>query len=265
MENDIQQGILLIDAGNSAVKWAIKMGSESNLILKESLNIPGESKFDSDPIFAIFTEQWKALDKPSKVIASCVAADSVWRALLNACDELWNIKAEKVTSLKQGFGLINAYENPADLGSDRWCAMIAANQLADSAFIVVDAGSALTIDMVNESGQHLGGYITPGLNMMRHSLHLRTAQVKTEKIYNSEPSLSLANSTTACVEAGIHLSVVKLIEAVYEQESKKVKNLQCYLTGGNATLIAGLLSFKCVIIPDLVLRGLAQFTKDSQE
>jgi type III pantothenate kinase len=244
VDNKTEQMILLVDAGNSAIKWTTS-GTEG---LSDMLT----QAYPENITVAFFTNQWMSLNKPLKVVVSCVASESVWQAL-----QLWNIEVDKVISLKEGFGLTNAYENPADLGSDRWCAMIAANQLEDSAFIVVSVGSALTIDMVNGLGQHLGGLITPGLSMMRQSLGAHTAQVKVQTSKDSTPSLSLANSTKACVEAGIHLSVVKLIEAVYEQESKQVKNLQCFLAGGNAALIADLLPFKCVMIPDLVLRGLA--------
>jgi type III pantothenate kinase len=261
---------LLIDIGNSSLKWAIlKMGSESNFpspILSDS----SIGKFDSDPIFnmhsqqypenvtaAFFIECWKNVEKPIKIIASCVAQKHVWQALVVACEKLWELDIQKVESRKEGCGLINGYHNASDLGSDRWCAMIGTCQVADSAFIVVDTGSALTVDMVNESGQHLGGYIAPGLSMMKKSLGLHTAQVKVDAAQNLTPSLSLAQSTKECVEAGIHLSAVKLIEAVFENESRQVKTLQCYLTGGDANLIAGLLGFKCVIMPDIVLRGLA--------
>lgn len=249
MDNKTEQMILLIDAGNSAIKWAL-YGTEG---LSDMLT----QTYPENTTVDFFTNQWRSLNKPLKVVVSCVASESVWQALQKTCKELWNIEIDKVISLKKGFGLINAYENAADLGSDRWCAMIGANQLDDSAFLVVSAGSALTIDMVNDIGHHLGGLITPGISMMRQSLGAHTAQVKVQISKDLTPSLSLANSTKACVEAGIHLSVVKLIEAVYEQESKHVKNLQCYLAGGNAALIADLLSFKCVKVPDLVLRGLA--------
>jgi len=250
MVNKTEQLTLLIDAGNSAIKWALS-GLNG---LSDTVSQSYPETITSD----FFTKQWTSLDKPLKVIVSCVASEIVWQGIQNASHELWNIDVDKVTSLKQGFGLINAYEKADDLGSDRWCAMIGANQLAKSAFIVIDAGSAVTIDMVNESGKHMGGYITPGLNLMRQSLGLHTAQVNVEAAFNSRSSLALASSTTECVEAGIHLSVVKLIEAVYQQESKQGKKLKCFLTGGSAALIAESLAFECVIAPDLVLRGLAK-------
>lgn len=249
MANQTKDSILLIDLGNSSLKWA----EFSSYGLSDMLQQIYPENITSD----FFIRCWQDSDKPGEIIASCVAGESVWQALTKACDELWSIKVQKVDSLKKGFGLVNAYDDALALGSDRWCTMIGGLQTADSAFIVIDAGSALTLDMVNESGNHLGGYIVPGLGMMRKSLGLHTAQVKTESTESNIPSLSLANSTAQCVEAGIYLSTVKLIEAVYERESKQVKQLKCFLTGGDAQSIADLLAFKCVIMPDLVLRGLA--------
>lgn len=248
MTNQTKDNILLIDIGNSSLKWA-----EYSV---HGLSGMSSQRYPENITSAFFKECWKELDKPDEVVASCVANESVWQALAEACDELWSLKVQKVGSLKQGFGLDNAYDNASALGSDRWCAMIGAFQIVDSAFLVISAGSALTFDMVDESGKHMGGYIVPGIGMMRESLGYQTALVKTKSTENI-PSLSLANSTEQCVEAGIYLSAVKLIEAVYERESKQVKQLKCFLTGGDAPIIEGLLSFKCVIMPELVLRGLA--------
>ena len=99
---------------------------------------------------------------------------------------------------------------------------------------------------------------------MRKSLGLNTAQIKNKLIESTTPSLLFANTTAECVESGIYLSAVKMIEAIYERESKKTKKLMCFLTGGDAQSIANLLDFKCELVPDLVLRGLAVIaTSDS--
>lgn len=248
MINKADQSVLIVDAGNSAVKWACS--GTQGLTQMQSVLYPQSisSQF--------FIGLWQDINMPVSITASCVANDSVWFALSEAAKELWSIDANKVFSLKDGYGLKNAYEDASSLGSDRWAAMIAALELTDNPFLLISAGSALTIDMVNETGQHMGGYIVPGLSMMRKSLNLHTANVKVGDTQEATPILSLAKSTSACVEAGIHLSAVKLIEAVYEQQSKQVNKLQCYLTGGNAALIDGLLEFKCDIVPDIVLRGL---------
>lgn len=250
--------LLYIDAGNSAIKWALSSADT----LSEMVSLSYPEKISSE----IFIDVWKQVDKPIRVVASSVGSEIIWQAITEACNELWNIDVQRVSSIKQGYGLINAYDKPSDLGSDRWCAMIGAYHEVKSAFMLVDAGSAITIDVVNELGQHMGGYITPGLTMMKQSLGVNTAQITvaaTDKSLGT--SLLPASSTAECVTAGIYLSAVKLIEGIFEKESKNTKDLKCILAGGDANLIADLLSLKYVIIPDVVLRGLAETQKENQE
>ena len=252
MVDQNQKTTLLVDIGNSSLKWELSNSNTLSDMLQHEYPKDISSKF--------FESCWQDLEKPDEIIASCVADESVWQALEKSCKSLWNVKVQKVVSSKEGFGLINVYDDFLSLGSDRWCAMIGALHSTDSSFILIDAGSALTIDVVKQSGEqpgeHLGGYIVPGIGMMKNSLGLNTAQIMLGKKAKL-PSLSLGKSTIDCVEAGIHLSSLKLIEAVFEEESKKLKKCQIFITGGDAKLLASLLSLKCVIIPDLVLRGLS--------
>lgn len=247
MVNQTQKKVLLIDMGNSAMKWS--------LLDSTGLSIMSTERYPEALSSTFFTDCWQDLDSLSAVMVSCVAGNTAFQVLEKACDDLWNLKPEKVISLKEGFGLVNSYDDFMSLGSDRWCAMIGARDNANASFIVIDAGSALTIDVVTDSGKHLGGYIVPGIGMMKKSLGLNTAQITLE-VADKLPSLALGKSTKDCVEAGLHLSAVKLIEAVFEDESKLLKNCQIFITGGDAKLLTRLLSFKCAIIPDLVLRGL---------
>lgn len=249
--------VFVIDAGNSAVKWA--SSNSDGLSAMQSLSYHENITAD------FLIDEWKSLDKPINVIVSCVASEVIWQVLVKACDELWNTKVQRVVSLKKAYGLTNAYDKAPDLGSDRWCAMLGVLHTTDSSFIVVDVGSAITLDTVDESGQHIGGHILPGLKMMKQSLGLQTAQVNVAMDQNVIPSLSLGKTTAECVDSGIYLSVVKLIEAVFEKESKQLNKLECYLTGGDAKLIADLLSVKCVIMPEAVLRGLAVIAKNNKE
>ena len=248
MVNQTQETMLLIDIGNSSLKWALSSSS--------GLSAMSQQQYPESISSVFFKKQWHDLDKPSEIIVSCVANENVWKALEKACNELWNIAVRKVNSLKEEGGLLVAYEEPSHLGSDRWCAMLGALDATDSAFIVIDAGSALTIDVVNEFGKHLGGYIVPGINMMKQSLGVNTAQVQFDIESHSLTSLSLGQSTRSCVESGILLSAVNLIESVYKKQAQQLKNCQVYITGGDAELLAGYLSLKCAIIPALVLQGL---------
>ena len=255
MAKQTKNNILLIDIGNSSLKWCIV---DSN-----GLSAMSQQLYPKDITAEFFIHNWRTLEKPNDITVSCVAQDAVWQALEKACFELWDIKIQKVTSLKKQFGLINAYENVSSLGSDRWCAMLGGLHQANSAFIVINAGSALTVDVVNEAGQHLGGYIVPGVNMMKNSLGLHTAQVQVGSTSNVLTDLSLGRSTEGCVESGIHLLLVKFIEAIYEKVSLDMKGCQVFVSGGDAKSIADLLSFNCDVVPDLVLRGLFVIATDN--
>ena len=246
-----KQNILLVDVGNSSVKWSLADSSGSN-----DLSVMSQQIYPEKISASFFIECWDSLDKPETVIVSCVANKQVWLALEQACDQLWTIKAKKINSIKEGAGLVNAYLVPSDLGSDRWCAMIGALHELDSDFIVVSCGSAITIDIVKSSGKHMGGYILPGLVMMKKSLGTYTAGVKVD-LTLSRSALTPANTTTGCVDSAVYLSVVKLIEAVFEQQAKQGKSVQCVLAGGDAQLVAEFLSIEYVMMPDIVLRGLA--------
>ena len=246
-----KQNTLLVDIGNSSVKWGQIEGGST-----KSVSAMSQQYYPENVSSSFFIECWKTLDKPENLIVSCVARHQVWQALEQACEQLWALQVKKISSEKKGFGLVNAYKQPSDLGSDRWCAMIAALHETTSDFIMVSCGSAITLDVVTSSGKHSGGYILPGLAMMKKSLASDTADVKVT-LEQIKPSLLPANSTAGCVDSAINLAAVKLIEAVYQQQKKSAESMQCLLTGGDAAFIAELLSIKCVMMPDLVLRGLA--------
>ena len=246
-----KQNTLLVDIGNSSVKWGQIEGGST-----KSVSAMSQQYYPENVSSSFFIECWKMLDKPENIIVSCVARHQVWQALEQACEQLWALQVKKISSIKKGFGLVNAYKQPADLGSDRWCAMIAALNETTTDFIIVSCGSAITLDVVSSSGKHLGGYILPGLAMMKKSLASDTADVKVT-LEQIKPSLLPANSTAGCVDSAINLAAVKLIEAVYQQQKKSAESVQCLLTGGDAAFVADLLSIKCVMMPDLVLRGLA--------
>lgn len=250
------KNILLVDVGNSAVKWSLFTEAKNGGVSEMS-----HQYYPADISADFYNDCWEGIERPTRVVVSCVARKHVWQSLEQSCEELWGIKPEKISSIKDGFGLVNAYESPAELGSDRWCAMIGACHEIQSDLIVVSCGSAITVDVVRyeknqQVAKHLGGYILPGLTMMKKSLSTQTAEVNIETMI-SPPSLAPASSTTGCVNAGVYLAAVKLIEAVFKQQLDNSTNTQCLIAGGDAGLIADLLSIKYVMMPDVVLRGLA--------
>lgn len=255
VNTQLRPGVLLVDAGNSAVKWGFTSDQDHITLLRESYPENIQDIF--------FKALWSNEKKPIAVYVSCVANELVWNTIEQACLVLWGVNPVRVVSSQQGLGVTNAYLETTDLGSDRWCAILAANQQADnSACIVIDCGTAITIDVVEPSGQHCGGYILPGLIMMQRSLGMLTANIKLDKDATDQLSLAPAVSTTDCVLSGSHLAAVAAIEFVVMEQQKKYGRVKSCLTGGDASSVSGLLSVKHEVIPELVLLGLALIAAD---
>jgi len=221
--------ILLVDIGNTSIKWAIK---DSSRLMDMS-----QQRYPDDMSEYSFIDCLGRVNKEDKVLVTCVADPKVWQAFKNAILSRWGIKVERVVSKANGYGVINGYENPAELGSDRWCGLIGAYHAAETGVIVISCGSAITIDIVNQSGEYIGGYILPGLTMMKKSLALNTAQVKVDVSLPGSNIISPATNKSACVDAGVKLAAVSVIESAIKQQAINNRNLKCFLTGGDADLI----------------------------
>lgn len=157
--------------------------------------------------------------------------------------------------------LPTAYAEPARLGVDRWLAVLAA---ADEPLpaVVVDAGTAFTVDVLSADGDHLGGYILPGLALQRDVLAGRTAQVRFP-----EPDWSSAawgDTTAACVCHGSLLSLAALVDAAAVRLRAMAGAMpRVLLTGGDALHFLPLLP-QAELHPYLVLEGLAAYFDDTQ-
>ncbi len=206
---------------------------------------------------AFFIHSWQHLSVPAEVIVCCVASRQTWQACEQACLQLWGLKAERVDVSEQCAGVVNAYSKIDELGVDRWCAMIGAHHLASTAVMVADCGSAITVDIVAADGQHKGGYIIPGIRSMKVALQHSTAAVKADN-ENEIPALLPGHSTAACVESGVNLAIIALLERIFQQQQIRYPELCCMLTGGDAELVSAELSIRHQLQAELVLTGLQQ-------
>ena len=156
-------------------------------------------------------------------------------------------------------GLTNGYLDTSLLGADRWLALIGAWTKARSALCVVDAGTAVKVDSVDASGQHLGGLIVPGIHMMREALMKQTSDISKAAI-QSTPSLAgvLANNTVGAVSRGAVFALAGMADRAAEviEQSTGTKP-RLFITGGDAGVITGTMRSHGEIVPDLVLQGLA--------
>jgi len=163
----------------------------------------------------------------------------------------FGIGAEFAVATRFAAGVTCGYIVPGTLGVDRWLAVLATWRKFEAPSVIVDAGSAITVDVLAENGIHTGGYIVPGLQMMQRALYTGTNLVKVEAPAVAE--LVLGTSTREAVLHGCLAMAVALIQAV-RNNSQQVKLM---MTGGDAEIVANFMGGDVVVEPDLVLDGLA--------
>ena len=238
---------LLIDAGNSRLKWAISRDG----VLSEC------RAFDySASEFQEIFSQWSDLPRvPSRVLLACVAEVSLEQALLKWFKETWNLPVEIAVAEAEACSVINCYARVDRLGIDRWVAMIAARQLTSGSVCVIDCGTATTVDAMDAEGQHLGGLIIPGLDLMRSSLIKNTAGIGSDGVVAGKSFL--ACDTLSAVLGGSLQATAGFIERTQNEICKMINTpLTTLLCGGGAAHLLPLLTGDIRHEPDLVIKGL---------
>jgi type III pantothenate kinase len=242
---------LLIDIGNSRVKWASlregRLGPQSAA--------DGRTWGEDD-----WRREIERLG-PERVIAASVAAPQARDALIAATRQVIGREPQFVSSTAQAAGVRNGYANPEQLGVDRWLAVIGAFHRHHVACCVIDAGTALTIDGVDGTGLHLGGFIVPGPRLMVDSLLAGTSDLADRWTWSDAADRTgFPGNTRDAIEQGCLMALVELIEGA----SRRLAGLagerpKLVLTGGAAPVLAPWLAEPADLVPDLVLQGLVQF------
>jgi len=164
---------LLIDAGNRRVKWATARGTGPDAQLDLGRAVTISAALESE-----LSAAWAALDRPAAVWASCVAGRAVADAVTSAAARAWGLRAVFIEARARYAGVVNSYPRPAALGGDRWAALVGARWLRPGrATVVVDAGSAVTVDALDAAGVFRGGVILPGARAMTDALGRQTANL----------------------------------------------------------------------------------------
>ena len=232
--------ILDIDAGNSFVKWRVVDDSEVIAAGSEATEQVSKQGLDLTRIEGL-----------NQARISSVANRALAEKLREQVQQQFNVEMQiaRVSSIVSGVSC--GYTEPETLGIDRWLAVVAAYQRYLGPVLVVDAGSAITIDLIGPQGVHLGGYISPGLRLMREALWQGTAKVQVDRV-ESLNMLVPGTCTQDAVNRGCLLAVVATIEKLASQYPASI-----VITGGDATVVAEALSLTSDHVPDLVLDGLA--------
>ncbi len=233
--------ILAVDAGNTRIKWGLHDGnawlSQGGLASKDVAGL---------------AEAWQGLPAPDRIVASNVAGSQVAMQIEEACKG-WPASFQWVVAVDKQCDVSNGYDIPSQLGSDRWAALIAARAIAPEGCVVVNAGTAMTVDALTADGFFMGGVIVPGLALMLRALAENTAAIEEigghyRDIPKNTPDAVYSGALSAMVGAVWHMN------ALLAGEIKRAPT--CLLSGGDAQLLLPLLSGKTRMVDNLVLEGL---------
>lgn len=230
--------ILLIDIGNSRTKYVqcIPGSLSETEKLSEVVQIPNQD-FNQ----AYFAENFV---EASRVIVANVANASLTSELSLWCSAN-SIGFEQVYSEQQRGGLVSAYQEPSTLGIDRWLALLGAMQLyPNKQVLIIDAGTATTIDLVDCTGQHQGGWILAGIKALVNSILSHSTLVYAENNSDSkaESSLAFGCSTTENVHNACWSATLGMIKEGIYQAEKIGKIDQILFTGGNGKVLVNQLT-----------------------
>lgn len=240
---------VLVDVGNTRIKWCV----ENDEVLEQV-----EAIVHKPADFIVKLRQsWLKLDKPQKVAIACVSKNAIADQIIELASDLWpGVGVLVAKSSAQGFSVVNAYQQPEKLGVDRWLGLIALRHYYPGDSCVVDCGTAITIDVLNQEGLHLGGLITPGLQLMKRALFQGTADLScVEQVYQT----GLSDFTESAIYTGTLFAAAGLIEKTIND---LIRCQTLVLTGGDALLIAQVLNVNSIVDLDLILKGLALYCKE---
>jgi type III pantothenate kinase len=238
--------ILVIDIGNSRMKWGLH-GPHGWSALGVTPN--------SD-IGTLALRDWHSLARPLRVVGVNVAGEAA-RVRVEAQLTRWRLVPEWLTASASACGVTNAYARPSQLGADRWASLIAAwqrsniTELFPPACVVVNAGTAVTIDVLDAQGVFRGGLILPGVRLMLRTLAENTAALK------SAPGefRDFPDNTADALHSGAMQAICGAVEQMRRQIDTNPSQVRVYLAGGAAMELAPHLNPPIEVVDNLVLEG----------
>ncbi|MFK8027677.1 MAG: type III pantothenate kinase [Gammaproteobacteria bacterium] len=237
---------LLIDFGNSRVKWACFDG-------QDVIDAKAYS-YENEDITQRVNDVAEQIDTDSvqEIHAVSVLGESFNQAFHARLNKHANISTQFYVSQLNKFGVTLAYADPLSYGADRYAALIAAHDKSDNATIVIDCGTATTIDAIDKSGKHLGGLIIPGITLMCSSLASKASGINMPNTTNSVQLLS--DNTLDAVYSGSALVLRHGVSAIVSEMTSEInQQVSIYVTGGESHHLASSSYIDC---PHLVLDGL---------
>lgn len=237
---------LYLDVGNSRMKWRFFKSQTTH----------------HNKSYSSLEKAWQEVASEHDIVgieACCVRNERAKLSLEELAKNIFKANIHWRDAQAEQNGVKNGYDVPKTLGADRWAALVGARARQEhSACIVVDAGTAITVDFLAANGQHHGGVILPGIWALLKTLDL--ADLLSSKYLDLNDSLqALAKTTHKGLVSGVVFSAQGGVKSAIEKQVARagisMNDLPIFLTGGDAALL-DVQAEKKVMTPDLVLEGL---------
>lgn len=250
---------LLMDVGNTRLKWGVLEDGR----IRRTGHIAQE-RIRENGMQVLTTKLPRSVDS---VFVSNVAGASFATRLSGVVGMHCDCEVHFASTSRSGWGVTNAYTQVRRMGVDRWVAMVGAWAEFQGACLVVDAGTAITLDAIDDEGRHLGGQIIAGISTMSNALASATSDIPTVKPAPARGAADLgmfARNTAAAVREGAQNAVAGAIERAIRTLQSNAYEPVVVLTGGDASRILNALSETPLHRPHLVLQGLAHMLDIAQ-
>jgi len=255
---------LLFDIGNTRIKWALELSGDL-----QSCGVVDHKKFDMTELEACLFDHRPEIES---VWACSVAGKSIEQKLASWVSKRLGQSIHWAVVEQVRSGVRNSYTDLNKLGVDRWMVVLGAAQyrfqhgLLGRPVIIIDAGTAVTVELLNVEGHYEGGVILPGLRLMHDSLVGQTEGIVSTLV---DASNIIGRDTQACVNSGVHFGLIGAIERVVREimclPSVIDSEVLILLTGGDASFIERNSNLNYKVEPQLVLSGLICVANGSEE
>ena len=223
------QKMLLLDIGNTRIKWGIF--DNHNILINGAVNV-GES--EQDNFLSLYQSFPSGIEK---AVASSVLDSKISLKLKKTFKSFFGFKIEFIEPGENSHNVLNGYDEPLRLGVDRWVAMIAARNEFKKNVMIIDMGTAITIDLIDKYGTHRGGKILPGFKLMSEVLNKNTSNI--QQIINlhdieKKDIQSWGKDTRNVIISGITSAISGAIQVSLDKLNKDVEEPVVIITGGDS-------------------------------
>ncbi len=237
---------ILIDIGNTTT--SIGLWKNNKLFMAKNSS--------NDKLFFVVKKYFKK--EVDEILLTSVISARENKSIIDKLEKIYKCRIKQIKSSSALLGVINGYIQPKKLGDDRWVTIVASSLLYKKPLIIVDCGTAISIDIVNAKGMHLGGYILGGFNgyseAFKDAYHLKNIKIKEDVV---SKKIYFPKKTEDGITEGYLLMVISAIENIYNQVKKnQKKSPQLLISGGYGKIISKKLSIKNKYEPSLVLKSL---------